>query len=286
MPGERLSSLLQHALDGHRDFHVSPAHFVIWHGFNIRKPPFDNVLLRYALNMATGKAEIARCFGGGRSVARNIIPSMEGYPAPKTLPITIDGAIYDVLSYNPEGARSLLAKAGYPNGMGRDGRPLSFEILFPTLPHSRLIAEMLQQQWRSNLNVEPKLVLREFNVWLQNTLALDYSGAAEGGGWPDYLDPNGIFDWFVKGAASSCTGYADPLFDQKVSEANEALEPATRLQRLAKAEEYLLRSMPVIPIFHNVWLYLQKPFVGGLEGNLLDKHPFKYAWIDTNWRPS
>ena len=63
-------------------------------------------------------------------------------------------------------------------------------------------------------------------------------------------------------------------------------DPAARMQRLADCERYLLKSMPVIPIFHNVWLYLQKPFVRGLEGNALDKHPFKYSWIDTNWRPS
>jgi hypothetical protein len=42
--------------------------------------------------------------------------------------------------------------------------------------------------------------------------------------------------------------------------------------------------MPVIPVVHNVWRYLQKPFVRGMAGNVLDKHPFKYAWIDTNWR--
>lgn len=26
-------------------------------------------------------------------------------------------------------------------------------------------------------------------------------------------------------------------------------------------------------------------FVRGVEGNLFDEHPYKYAWIDTNWRP-
>jgi hypothetical protein len=45
-------------------------------------------------------------------------------------------------------------------------------------------------------------------------------------------------------------------------------------------------SMPLIPIYQNVWTYLQKPFVRGLAFNALDKHPFKYGWIDTNWRPA
>ena len=58
------------------------------------------------------------------------------------------------------------------------------------------------------------------------------------------------------------------------------------MKSLANCERHLLESMPVIPIYHNVWRYLQKPFVHRLEPNALDKHPFKYAWTDTNWRPS
>jgi oligopeptide transport system substrate-binding protein len=284
MPGERLSALLQPLLEGHRDFHVTPAFFVIFYCFNIHKPPFDNVLLRYALNMATDKEAIAHCFGAGRTPARNIVPPIAGYGTPQSLPVTIDGITYDILAYNPEGARSLLSKAGYPDGIGHDGHGLRFEAVFPTLPHSRPIAEMLRQQWRSNLNIELKLVIQEFKVWLQNLLLRQYSGVTEGGGWPDYLDPKGFFDWFANGSPASGTGYADPAFDRLLESASAVLDPLTRMQKLADCETHLLKSMPMVPIFHNVWLYLQKPFVHGMEANALDKHPFKYAWIDTGWR--
>jgi len=286
MPGERLSLLLEPVLEGRRDFHASPACFVIWHGFNLQKPPFNNVLLRYAFNMATDKAAIAHTFGGGRTAAGNLVPPMEGYVAPGKLPVVVDGVSYDVLAYNPEGARALLAKAGYPRGIGPDGRPLHFETLIPTLPHSRPIAEMLQANWRNNLEVETRIVVQEFNVWLQNVLAVQYPAVAEAGGWPDYFDPKGFFDWFANGSNMSGTNYADPAFNAMLAESDLAPTPAARMQQLADCERYLLKSMPVIPIFHNVWLYLQKPFVHGLEGNALDKHFFKYASIDTNWRSS
>ena len=286
MPGERLSALLQPVLEGHRDFRVTPACFLICYNFNLEKPPFNNLLLRYALNMATDKAAIAHCFGEGRTPARNIVPPIEGYDSPQNLPITIDGIVYDVLAHNPEAARALLSKAGYPNGFGSDGRQFSFEALFPTLPHSRPIAEMLFEQWHGSLNIQPKLVLQEFNVWMQSLLTRRYSGVAEGGGWPDYLDPKGLFDWFANGSPNSGTGYSDPVFDKILTEADAVADPIVRMQELAACERYLLKSMPVVPIFHNVWLYLQKPFVRGIEGNALDKHPFKYAWIDTNWRPA
>ena len=286
MPGERLSPLLQPTLEGHRDFHVAPACFLICHLFNTRKAPFNNLLLRYAFNMATDKSAIARCYGAGRLPARNIVPPIAGYDAPQSLHVPIDGVTYDVLSYDPEAARALLAKAGYPNGLNRDGRPFRFEVLFPTLPHSRPIAEMLQQQWRRNLNVEPNLVMQEFTVWMESALSLQYSAIAEGGGWPDYLDPKGFFDWFANGSPISATGYSDATFDRMLAEADGDADPAARMRKLAECERHLLTSMPLIPIYHNVWLYLQKPFVRGMEANALDKHPFKYVWIDTNWRPS
>ena len=285
MPGERLSPLLQRSLEGHRDFLAAPACFVVWHGFNTHKPPFDNLLLRYALNMATDKAAIAHVFGAGRAPGRNLIPAMEGYRAPQSLSVPIDGENYDVLSYNPAAARILLAKAGYPGGLGHDGRPFHFELLFPNLPHSRPIAEMLHQQWRTNLKVEPKLAVCEFNVWGHSVRDLEYSGIAEWGGWPDYLDPRGLFDWFEKGSSDSGTGYADPVFDRLLAESDALVVPSARMRKLAECERHLLKSMPVIPIYHNVWMYLQQPFVRGIVANALDKHPFKYAWIDTQWRP-
>jgi len=286
MPGERLSPLIQPFLEGYRDFQVTPACFVIWHGFNNRKPPFDNLRLRYALNMATDKAAIARTLGAGRIPARSILPPIEGYHGPQSLGVLVDGIDYDVLAYDPEGARSMLAKAGYPSGRRSDGSPFQFEMRFPTLPHSKPIAEMLQQQWRANLGVDPKLVVQEFTAFFQAVLELTYPGDAEGGGWPDYLDPEGMFDWFANGSPNSGTGYANATFDASVANADAAADPAERMRALTECERRLMEGMPLIPLFHNVWACLQKPFVRGLEGNALDKHPFKYAWIDTNWRES
>jgi hypothetical protein len=46
-----------------------------------------------------------------------------------------------------------------------------------------------------------------------------------------------------------------------------------------------MAAIPVLPPFYKTWTYLQKRFVRGLGGNALDLHPFKYVWIETNWRP-
>ena len=47
-----------------------------------------------------------------------------------------------------------------------------------------------------------------------------------------------------------------------------------------------MRAMPFLPLYCDVWVYMCKPYVKGLGENPLDRQQFKYAWIDTNWRPS
>jgi hypothetical protein len=45
-------------------------------------------------------------------------------------------------------------------------------------------------------------------------------------------------------------------------------------------------ATPCLPLYTNAWTYLRKPFVQGLGRNTLDIQQWKYARIDTNWRPS
>jgi ABC-type oligopeptide transport system substrate-binding subunit len=55
---------------------------------------------------------------------------------------------------------------------------------------------------------------------------------------------------------------------------------------LADCEKYLLRAMPVLPLYYNVQTVLKKPYVRGLPAPKVDSIRFKYAWIDTDWKPS
>ena len=80
--GDRLSPLLASSVLRKRDAYTAPAFYHISPVFNTTKPPFNNVLVRYAVNMATDKREIAKAFGKGRSPARTFVPPFDGYDAP------------------------------------------------------------------------------------------------------------------------------------------------------------------------------------------------------------
>jgi peptide/nickel transport system substrate-binding protein/oligopeptide transport system substrate-binding protein len=82
------------------------------------------------------------------------------------------------------------------------------------------------------------------------------------------------------------SGWNDPEFSRLLDYANAEPEPGLRMQKLAAAEERLLRAMPVLPLFFDAYSCLQKPYVRDLPLTAYDRPQFKYAWIDTNWRPS
>ena len=80
--------------------------------------------------------------------------------------------------------------------------------------------------------------------------------------------------------------WADTHVNPEVVKKNAEPEPGLRMKKLAAAEERLLRAMPVLPLFFDAYSCLQKPYVRDLALTAYDRPQFKYAWIDTNWRPS
>jgi ABC-type oligopeptide transport system substrate-binding subunit len=283
MPVEWLPQLLP-ALQRKRDFRINPAFGACFYIFNTRKPPFDNVFLRYALNMAAEKPRIADFMGC--LPASTLIPVCQGYDPPAAIRVSVNGVDRDVLSFDPEGARHMLARAGFTNGVGSDGRRLKVEILLPVAPDTEPIAEILQERWRRILGIEVGLAKQEFNVWLQTLFNGTYSGVSHFNEWGSYVDPVWFLSRFMAGTDSMATGWSDPEFDGMVSAANAVTTPSDRMRMLAKCERHLLSAMPVLPLYRETWRHLEKPYVRGLENNLISARRFKYARIDTNWRPS
>jgi oligopeptide transport system substrate-binding protein len=275
MYGRAVPPLWIPALRGRKDFHSITAYRSLFYAFNTTKPPLDNALVRYAFNMATDKHEIARFLAGGQRPAWTVVPPWGGYRGITKLPVEADGHVSDVLSYDPRSARALMKIAGAEH--------LVLDLTFPNRTRSKEIAQILQKQWGANLGCQVNLLMMDWNVWAQNLNSSSYQGVIESGGGPDYADPNGIFDFFTGRIDGS--GWRDPEFDRLVENANAEGDPAVRMGKLAACEERLLRAMPVLPLFFDSYGCLQKPYVAGMTPNALDLPRFKYAWIDTNWRP-
>jgi ABC-type oligopeptide transport system substrate-binding subunit len=285
MPGSGFPPLFTPLLARKKDFHTEPAFGTVSPAINIRRPPFDQVLLRYALNMGTEKKPVIDVLGAGRVPASSLVPPIPGYTVPRTLPVTLDGRGYDVLAFDIEGARALLAKSGFDAVAGPGRRNLQLTLHLPILPEAKLMGEILQQQWRGNLGATVSLAIREFSFHWKMVLDGDFTGVAAYAFLPTYFDPNPYLDPFVTAGAGNPTGWTHPDYTASLADANRTLDPPRRMAKLARCEERLLLAMPVLPLYYDTWAYLQKPFVRGLTSNLFDIRQFKYVWIDTNWRP-
>jgi oligopeptide transport system substrate-binding protein len=276
MHGRALPPLWIPTLRGRKDFYATPAYRSLFYSFNTTKPPFDNLLVRYAFQMATNTQTVARFLNGGQTAARTVIPRFGGYPGIHSLLVEAGGRVWDVLSYDTPAARELLRMA--------KAEDIAVDLTFPDRTRSKEIAEILQAQWQANLGVRVNLMMVERNVCDQMAASVSYRGIIESGTGADYADPNGIFDTFTGRMDGS--GWVDAGFGQLLDEANSELDTAVRMRKLAACEERLLRAMPVLPLFFDSYCYLEKPFVGGMTKNVLGFQEFKTAWIDTNWRPS
>jgi oligopeptide transport system substrate-binding protein len=145
-------------------------------------------------------------------------------------------------------------------------------------------AELFQQQCQNHLGVRASLHLRELSVHFKMVFDGDYNGIADFAFLPTYYDPNPFLDPFLAPSGGNPAGWTDPGYTSMLKDANLTLDAAERMEKLARCEARLLTAMPCLPLYHDVWAYLQKPFVRGLSSNLFDIRAFKYVRIDSKWR--
>ncbi len=268
--GQTVPTSFVKALRPKKDFYVSPEYGVYYYSLNVKKPPFDNPLVRRALNMAVDKKAICEKYLlGGQVPAYNWIPpGTPGYPYPAAP------------GYDPEQARKLLAQAGYPGGKGFP----KIEIFFNTLESHRQLAELIQRMWKEQLNIPVELNNQEWQVF-QATREQRRFDVARDGWIADYLDPNTFMDLYQTDNLNNHPGWLNPEYTKLMEQANSDPDPQHRLTLLAKAEAILLDEMPVIPLYYYASVKLKKPFIDGWYDNPLDQHPLKFISIRHDWTP-
>jgi len=120
-------------------------------------------------------------FGFGVAAHGSINPAM-GYYFDETLASTSEQA------YDPEGARELMAQAGYPGGKGFP------EIKLQTTPNTKrdglVVANILNQVLGISVVVDPK----DFSVGIEEFDTMDYD-LRLGGSGGDYDPDDGLVDW-------------------------------------------------------------------------------------------
>jgi oligopeptide transport system substrate-binding protein len=233
---------------------------------NTERPPVDDVRVRQALSMSVNRESLINTVLKQSAVPAYSItpPGTLGYQPPR------------LFDYDPEKARRLLAEAGYPNGEGWPG----IELTYNTSESHRQVAVALQQMWKDELNIQVTIANQEWKVYLDSVTQMNFDIARRG--WiGDYVDANNFLDLYLTGGGNNNTGYADPIYDDLIS--NKAPKARTREERYAvfyEAETRLMEEMPIIPIYTYTSKHLVHPSVKGMPSNLMDSLNLKYVWLD------
>jgi len=207
-------------------------------GFNVEKKPFDNKLVRQALNLATDKARILKTVyqQDGRIAKNPLPPMMWGYN--DKLP---------GYGYDPAKAKELLAKAGYPDGF-------EVELWFlpvsrPYNPDGKRIGEMIQDDW-AKVGVKVKLVSFEWGEYLKRMRAGEHQAVMHG--WSAFSDPDDFIGPLLSCAAAknSASRWCHAEFDRLFQKSKQLTRQAERARLFEQMQAIFQEEAPWIPIAH------------------------------------
>jgi oligopeptide transport system substrate-binding protein len=249
---------------------ITPYFGSYYYGFNNSKPPFkNNPELRIALSLAVNRTIITDIvLGAGQIPAFTFVPPVKEYQGtqPEWAKLTQEE--------REDLAEELYAQAGFDKN-----NPLSIEIIYNTSENHKRVALAVASMWKKVLGVETKLRNQEWKVFLETRRLQEETEIFRGGWIGDYDDPYTFSELLHSENEMNHSGYASAEYDALLKSAS--LKPAgkDRTGDLLQAEQIMLNDMPVIPLYFYVSQHLIKPWVVGLEGNVMDHHYSKYVKI-------
>lgn len=209
--------------------------------------PFRKVDVRQAIGKAINREAIVERInqGVGVPIGQLMSEGTSGYS--KAL---------GVQAYDPDGARKLLAGAGYPNGF-----VLTFHSPTGRYVNDTRIAQAIAQMW-ARIGIDTKVTLVPPNLLFPQANALAYtiylatgsSFTGEAGTLAYSL--LGTYDKETSRGATNRGRYSNPEVDRLLGEALNTIDDAKRSALIAQAQEIAIgRDAGLLPLFiqENVW---------------------------------
>jgi peptide/nickel transport system substrate-binding protein len=210
---------------------------VVFATMNNQQPPFDNPLVRQAINCAINKEDMIAAAVDGNGRPQSTLGNYEmvfGIPKP--------GEIFEY-SFDPDKAKSLLAEAGYPNG-------LTLETPFYTLASDEFAipAQVLQSQL-ANVGIAAEIQTVE-----QSALVTDYIMGNYGIGIIALSldqDASAYSTVYTTGGidALNLARYSNPIVDESFQKANETLDENARKEYFKTAFDQASKDAAYAPMY-------------------------------------
>ena len=239
-------------------------------GLNTAHGPLRNPLVRQAFSSAIDREALVR------DIHRNRYKAAQGILPPGTYSYDPQ---FRPFPYNPERAKTLLAKAGFPGGKGLP--PIEIWSSVKSSEIEREHEAMRKYLGEVGIGVE----LRYHTNWPQFK-AMVQEGKLPIFRWSytaDVPDPdNFLYSLFHSNGKTNITAYHNVQVDRLLERARvEQDQRSTRLEAYRQAERLIMEDAPVFPINYSNYERLFQPYVKSIEVNALgDPYiPMRKIWL-------
>ncbi|MFK8035733.1 MAG: ABC transporter substrate-binding protein [Hyphomicrobiales bacterium] len=230
---------------------------------NVKMPPFDNLDVRKAVNMAINKERITQVING------RAVPATQ--PLPPTMPGYTDG--YDGYPFDPDGAKALLAKAGFPDGFETE------LFVMNTDPNPR-IAQAIQQDL-ANIGIKAAIQsLASANVIAaggeEDQAPMIWSG---GMAWiADFPDASNFYGPILGCDGATVGGwnwswYCNEELDAMATKADSITDASMvddRLKMWSDVYMAVMEDAPWVPVFNEQRFTMKSKRMGGADALYVD----------------
>lgn len=264
--------------------------------FNVNSKMFDGLTteqaakMREAISLLIDRNYIVENIGQtGQKVANTFIPPvMSDGNGGK---FTSDG-YFDAEktgAENAEKAMKLLEECGYTfkeagEGSWKISPALTINYVLNTNDAHQKIAEALQQDL-AVIGIDMKIDSMDWNVFLEERKQGNFDVAREG--WvADYDDPINMLELFAsesgnndpqfgKGNGAAAPDWAE--YDQLIKDIRMESDLTKRAEMMHQAEDILMETYAVVPLYYYNDIYMQKSNVDGTFVNLFGMKYFMYS---------
>ena len=180
-------------------------------GFNVNKPPFDNVKVRQAALYGIDHEGMAKALGFGFAKPQYYpywTPSMAGY----------DDSV-EKYEYNPDKVKQLLTEAGHPNGIETD-------LLVIQREPEATIGQFAAQMW-TKVGIKTNLKALERLSWINSVHGMNFQSCF----WrnsPGQADPSQLTSNILSTGPNNWSNFKDSQIDSLMAKADETIDATER----------------------------------------------------------
>ena len=207
--------------------------------FNLQNEFLSDLNVRKAITMAIDRSALADIINKGDSQA-----------ATAMFPVSFNFGKVDGIGYDVEGAKKLLADAGFTVGadgvLTKNGKPLSLRLITYGSHGSLLptFAEAMQDALKE-LGIAIDISLNDYSAHTDLLKSGDFDLAINSNIMAPALDPQYFADiLFRTGADYNYGGYSNADVDALVAELDAEFDPARRVELAKQMQEYIVADCP------------------------------------------